>query len=444
MSSRFANLRNVAIVVPVLTGALALARCASAPAAQTNGSSDAQADMAAPKPRDASTDRKTGDTGVPEVEPGWKWFSAFGPSCPDYMVPLDPVAQMPKLEWRPCAATPYTTGTSCAEWDTSSWSVDGGPPEGYVYVRDEGTLIIARGRESTPDIFDEERDFYNIRTLAPETAIRYRHPGGGPTAYLPCQMEPVLRGFGAPTLFVFRPSFAFVSGTYAEITSATSFSEFAPAYTPAKDIASDITSSTSTLAFTSFGGIVRMKLSDKTWVRAARYLTVPLVIGDDVLADDEVAGWSGISRVEADGAVTVVRAPAQHQLRAPTYDGTYVYWTEQFGDPDPRKLQPHFELWRTLYTRDVAAFNANAERIIAVDGQFGFGVNIIFNGVFVAASPKTALVVRLSDKRVKTFTLKTLPDNQSWPFYVDQNDLWVRSQIERPADVHYQKIGIDW
>jgi hypothetical protein len=193
----------------------------------------------------------------------------------------------------------------------------------------------------------------------------------------------------------------------------------------------------------SFGGVIRVKRSDMSWVRANRYVSVPIVIGDDVFATEtSPLGWMGMTRVESDGAVTVIRAPANKYVFAVTYDGTYVYWTEQFGST-PGTGQPHFELWRSVYTRDISAFNTNAERIVALEGSYAFYPGIFFNDVYATAGETSTLVIRVSDKQSRL--MNVAPGvTQSWPFYADQNDTWVRFEGRTALETHYAKITIDW
>jgi hypothetical protein len=347
---------------------------------------------------------------------------------------------VPKLSWSVCGTSPYGVGTSnCQEWNTAGWSKEVNLQGGATVSTNGQYLYLGYVREADR-IYDTQQNIYDRASLAPLGAFRSREVLSKTNDT--CQLATSLRGTGGPTLFAFSPAFSFALGTPDELMNASMLSQFAPAYDAPKDIAHDIGASATTLAFTSFAGIVRVKLADRSWVRAKRFVEVPIVIGDDVIVNEKTAGWTTLSRVEANGDVTVLRAPPQRQMWGSTSDGTSMYWMEQFGDPDPMAAQTHFEIWRSVYTHDVAAFNANAERIVELDGTFGFGTSFVFNGVFMATLSNSAMVVRLSDKRVKLFTIAP-GVQQVWPFYVDQKGLWYRAEITRQADVHYGKVGID-
>jgi hypothetical protein len=430
-----------------LLGLVALLRCESEPAGVAPPAIDAaRSDVAVTKPRDASSQDASTDAvyGTPDVPPGWRWFSAFGPSCPSYMVPIDPVAQMPKLTWQSCATLPFPAISTCNEWDTSTWHNPAVSLGGFAHASSDGRILsIAHVvDDASTELYDGQQIVYDRASLAPLAAFRWR--GAPATIFSNCQMRIEVGGFGAPTLFTSHTRFGFVSGTPGQLMNSTAFPQFVPSYTPVKDISQDVNGSDTTLAFTSFAGIVRVKRSDMSWVRAARYLTLPLVVADDVFAIETLQDWTRITRVEANGDVTLIRDVPQRHLHGYASDGVYLYWMEQYGAADPMGFQPHLELWRSKIVRDVALFNANAERIVSLDGQFLYSAfSMAHDGVFMTSNAESTLLVRTSDKRVKTLTTAANVV-EARAYYVDQNELWLQSRIAIFADIHYQKISIDW
>jgi hypothetical protein len=443
------NRFRLALLPVPFAAAIVLAQCGmGSDLATQKPSLDAAADTR-PVVRDARPDQgfEEFDAGIPETEPGWRWFSALGTSCRQYSTPIDPKAQLPALAWQPCAASPYGNGTTaCAEWDVSTWSLPKTSLQGRADVSSDGRYLYStRVRAYTDTLYDAEEDVYDRTTFQPLGALRFRvtgRNGAAGNAAAICQLATKVRGFSEPIIFAFTPKFAFVGGTPAQLMDKTAMQPLAPDF-PKKDIAQDINASNTTLAFTSFGGVIRVKRSDMSWVRANRYVLEPLVVGDDVLASETTAlGWIGMTRVESDGAVTAIRAPANKHVSGAAYDGNFVYWTEQFGST-PGIEQPHLELWRSVYTRDIVAFNTNAERIVALDGSFAFGPGIVHNGVYTTARWVTTLVIRVSDKQSRL--LNVAPGvTQSFPFYADQNDIWVRFEGKTALETHYAKVTIDW
>ena len=262
-------------------------------------------------------------------------------------------------------------------------------------------------------------------------------------------MKAVVAGRAAPFLHAPYPTFAAsVSGSIDQLMTATSYDRLVPELLPYPNAANSISASDSTEAFLpAFGQrVIRVNRSDMTWVRAnASDLNHPLVVKDDVFARDHRNPWYRLSRVEPNGDVTVVRDVPSHHILGLADDGTSLYWLELSGTADSTQAQPHMELWRSTYTRDIAAFNANAEQIVALDGSFNFGLSdsLIYDGVFATGAVRQAFLVRLSDKKAKI--LPAASNMEIEPFYVDQNELWLKYIVDgRPVDSHYAKVGIAW
>ncbi len=237
--------------------------------------------------------------------------------------------------------------------------------------------------------------------------------------------------------------FAVLDGPLSAWGKASQFPRLAPAYTPLPDLAKFQTSSATTIAFETLGRVVRVKRSDLSWARASTgKATVPFVVHDDVFVRDSTPSWYRLSRVEADGEVVVVRDKPLHHVFGLTYDGSSLYWIELSGGVSPTVSQTHFELWRASYTRDIAALNSSAELVVALDGTFNYGYSMVHDGVFATSIANQALVIRLSDKRVRM--LPAAADVSSGAFYVDRNDLWVSYETTKPVAAHYAKVTIDW
>ncbi|MFO0662436.1 MAG: hypothetical protein U0174_00705 [Polyangiaceae bacterium] len=441
------------LLVPGAATFLACARCASSDPQTPLPDAGAEASVIA----DASPEVRKTDAPFepPDAGEGWKWFAAFEPSCTKYSVPIDPQRELPPLEWVPCEGTPpFASGTSgCVEWDWTKLGVAKRNDLAVASVSGDGKFLrIARLRAAPAPMFDEEADLYDRMTGAPLAAWRFRNPQGGQSGqYNDCFVNPVVATRGAPYLHVPTPKFASsIRGDVQQLMNATSYDRPVPDILPYPDVANSLSASEKTEAFIpAFGGrLIRIKRSDMTWVRAASSnLRKPLVIEDDVFARDQTVGWYRLARVEADGAVTQVRAVPSHHLTSLAYDGSYVYWLDVSGGPSPEAGQPqtHMELWRTPYTRDVTAFNANAERLVMLDGSFLHGQNeaLVYDGVYATGAVQNVFVVRISDKNAKI--LPALGTNELIPFYVDQNELWLKYLVSgKPADAHYAKVGIVW
>lgn len=438
------------------TGALLFAcvRCATSDpvAAAADAASDDAAEFMDSGKRDATPEIDAAFV-VPDAGPGWKWFAAFGPSCTKYSVPIDPKKELPAITWNACAtATPFSSGTTgCVEWDWASMTMPNTVDKGGASVSGDGKYLkITRLRESSASMYDVEEDLYRVESLQPLAAWRFRNPNG-PEAdqYDPCLVTVVTAGRGGPFLHASDPAFAAsVSGTLDELMNATSYDRLIPELLPYPNVANSVSASDTVEAFLPFYGehVIRVKRSDMSWVRAnVGELTRPLVVKDDVFARDRNTPWYRLARVEVNGDVTIVRDVAAHHVFGLADDGTSLYWIELSGNADSTQAQPHLELWRSTYTRDITAFNANAEKIVALDGSFAFGqlASLIYNGVFINNTGKEVLLVRLSDRKTKilaaTATITVIP------FYTDGSELWLKYYTtERPADSHYAKVGLTW
>jgi hypothetical protein len=149
--------------------------------------------------------------------------------------------------------------------------------------------------------------------------------------------------------------------------------------------------------------------------------------------------------MEPNGDVLDVRVRPNTQVVAHTTDGTSLYWTEQSGVLDSQAVQTHFELWRAPYQHDLAAMMASATRVASVDGaDVSFGMSMVFDGVFAAGHPKKALAIRLSDGRVKRFTVEEPLIEQAYPFYVDRDSIWTRYTYPIYGKDHYARILFAW
>jgi hypothetical protein len=428
----------------LLVVALALAvRCTASPGAAVPPVDAAATDSATARP-----DARARDSGFvpPKAPAGWTWFSALGQACDGHFVPIDPEAALPKLTWKACATQPYASGAgACQEFDTTGWSYPDTPLQGKASVTHDGKyLALVRLRDDRTDVYSDEEAIYELASLRAVGGMRMEYARSDISSYVQgCQTAFHVLGRAEPTLLVYKPKLSFIVDTPKAIMEATSYRPMSPDYFPEKDLAQDVTTSDSLVAFTTFGGAVRMKRSDMTWVRAKRYTTVPLAVHDDVLArEDPPTRWYRLVRVEADGEVTIVREIADHHVFGAFYDGSMLYWIELSGTTNPRESQAHFELWRAPYTRDIPAFNASAQRVASADGLFNYGFSLVYDGVFATGVVGKALVVRLSDGRVKELT--SASNVEAYPFYVDNKDLWIRYTVDRPADVHYGKVEIPW
>lgn len=441
------------LLVPGAATFLACARCASSEPQTPLPDAGAEASVIA----DASAEVSKADAPFvpPDAGEGWKWFAAFGPSCTKYSVPIDPKKVVPALPWKPCSAVaPFASGASgCVEWDWASLTKPDTASQGSARVSGDGKYLkVTRLREASLSVYDEEEDVYERATLTPVAAWRFRNPGGGKgDQYDACLVTPSLSGRTAPYLHAPMPIFAAsIRGDMQQLMNATSYDRPLPDIPPYPNAANSLSASDSTEAFIpAFGDrVIRIKRSDMTWVRAASgNLRKPVVVEEDVFTRDETKGWYRLTRVESDGAVTVVREIGNHHITGVAYDGSYVYWLDLSGGPSPAigELHTHMELWRTPYTRDVTAFNANAERIVMLDGSFLFGLAdpLVYDGVYAITSVNEVFVVRISDKNAKI--LPALGTNELIPFYVDQNELWLKYLVSgKPADAHYAKVGIVW
>ena len=246
-------------------------------------------------------------------------------------------------------------------------------------------------------------------------------------------------------MHITMPEFAAsVSGTLSEIANATSYQVLTPKFPIYPNAANSLSASKTTEAFVPVHGpATRVNRQTHTWVTAKNpTLSYTLVIEDDVFARDYGPTYNRMVRIETDGAVTTVRTKPNTHVHGVSYDGAYVYWLELSGGVDPLGAQSHLEVWRTAYTRDVMAFNTNAEMLASLDGSFEQGGSFVYDGVFVASTIYEAIVVRVSDKKVKR--LVAAPTIQFQPFYVDQKEIWMRYEVAKPADVHFAKVALDW
>ncbi len=430
----------------VMAGGVACAQCtgdasqvAAADAGADAGSVDARIDA-----------QRTDTNGVfepPDAGAGWRWYSAVGPSCTGYAVPEVPEAVMPPLLWTSCAFSPYVQPSSkCEEWDRSRWRLSTGYYLTSLEVSGDGeTFRLPIIHQSDKELYEASLYVYSRSSLKPLAGFRFQRYGGAAGGqHDACLLDPIVRGMGAPFVFTYNPGFATISGSLAEIMASPTRRSFSPDYTPHPDLASDISASDSTLAVNTYGGVVRVRRSDMTWVRATNSLSlsVPLVVDDDVIVRDQTLGWYRMSRVEPNGDTVVVRQQMDRNIVGAVQSGAYLYWMEEFGAASATTSQPKLEVWRTLYTRDVAAFNAGAERLGSLDGDFGFGASLVYDGVFATGNSTQAVVLRLSDRKVKTFNTGT--NIQANPFHVDQTSLWVRIVGPNLGDAHYGRVAIDW
>lgn len=230
--------------------------------------------------------------------------------------------------------------------------------------------------------------------------------------------------------------------------NAMSYDKLVPDYDEQSNVANDLSASDTVEAFFAAlgGGVTRVDRNSHTWVRGkALRLSQPVTVQDDVFTRDRENPWARISRVETNGDVTVVREIASQHVVGLTYDGTYLYWIQLSGDVNPGKPQPHFEVWRSPYTRDLTALNASAEKLYAQDSADGFTntSSIVFDGVYLTSTGADTMVLRLSDRKVQTFHVSN-PLIGVAPFYVDQNEIWVRYQVDGPGHAHYGKVPINW
>lgn len=308
-------------------------------------------------------------------------------------------------------------------------------------------LRISRLRESSKDLYDEEEDVYDRASLEPQMALRFRNFDGPVSGMMDdCYATLSADGFTTPFLVVSRPTFGgSISGNFSQLMNATGYDHLVPEFQPYPNAPIARSGSDTIQTFQDSVGqhVVRVDRKTHTWLRAKTGPnSQPLAVQDDVFVRDKSQPYYRLSRVEANGDVTVVRAfPSRHVINA-TYDGTYVYWVELSGGGQILGPQSHFELWRTKYTRDIASFNASAEQIAALDGTFNYGFSLVFDGVFVTATAQETLVIRISDHKVKQ--LPSAATVEAVPFYVDQSDVWVRYIVAKPGDVHYAKVSIDW
>lgn len=384
---------------------------------------------------------------APKAPEGWKWFEALGRECDGHFVPIDPEAALPKLVWKPCTTQPYVSDVgACQEFDTKGWTFrEGASLQGFAAVSDSAKyLYIARMRDDFSSTYSEEEAIYDLATLRAVGGMRTEYTRSGIPEYLAkCQTGLHVHSLTEPMLAVYRPYRSFIVGTPQAIMTATSAPHLVPEYGPIEDIVSLPTSTETVLGFGTQGGVIRVKRSDLTWARSARYTTAPLAVQDDVLAREAPPSqWYRLVRIEADGAVTVVRELANHHVFGAFYDGSMLYWIELSGSA-PRDSQAHFELWRAPYTRDIAALNASAQRIASADGAFNYGFSLVHDGYFATAFADKALVVRLADGAMKHLTAAANMESTA-PFHVDSTGLWLRYTIDRPGDVHYGKVAIIW
>jgi hypothetical protein len=187
--------------------------------------------------------------------------------------------------------------------------------------------------------------------------------------------------------------------------------------------------------------------ANKTTLSKGLQLTFPTVVGSDVYAVDQTGtdGWARIMRVNADGSQTVYRAVSNHRVATPASDGTTMYWTECYGDPNPaHNQQPNVELWSAPYTSDPSVLATTATKVA------NLGTNCVWdlqqlaqNGLFFAVSGSNNYVYRKSDGKVLPFS--NGPNRTTWyPLFVSQTEYWSIESISFGANgVGFTRLGLD-
>jgi hypothetical protein len=414
---------------------VACAQCSSSTAGGADSGSDAGGVSDA---HDASTPTTDGDadTLLPDAEPGWRYLTELSPSC-NIQVPLDPASMMHTLTWIACASQ----NPACERVDTSTWP--GGPQRFQdVAVTGDAKWLSLRIRGTVPKTFDQV--LYERASFKPINLWRVSSYGPCGAAAWPGVTTLTISGsMSGMGRFV-------ATGAPPNVASAPMFKPIAPSLPnqPAELGASDTTIA---LDLQVTGGIIRFPAGSPTWTTPPQVtrLWSPIVVGDDVFAYHEYGNnnWSQLVRVDANGAVTVMRAVANRHVTKLKIHAGWMFWVELYGDANYLNFaQPKAEVWVAPYTTNPITLAQTAKKLAQVDGVHGeTNPGVTFDGFYAVNGDPNGewlYVVRASDGVTQSFDLNQIvqPGTQGVaPFFVSKDEVWglaVQSTSDEIVKIH--------
>ena len=230
------------------------------------------------------------------------------------------------------------------------------------------------------------------------------------------------------------PFFRYASGTPQTLTSAPTFTVIPTTTVPANEILQEGTASLSTFAATeAYGGkILRLPMDGGPFATGSipqDALSVPLIIGNDVIAQSHVANSSGWARevvVHDDGTTVVLREVVNTNVSDFATDGTNLYWQQTHGGATPGSYQPQGEIWYAPVTTDPTTL-ANTAQILASPITGGITDNAVAFGGYYAIGDTTSdqglWIARASDGALQWVPV-TVGHKLSTVGYVSSSEIW--------------------
>jgi hypothetical protein len=387
------------------------------------------------------------DVVLPDAGEGWRAIMPFGAGCKYYALATEPEKVLPVMVDTACETAPFNEPGTCVEWDRSPWYGQYGGLMN-VFPGWQGTTMFAYARHSTSERYESLSLVYDVRARRPLFGQRYlRFSGADGKRDDGCDIGLRFAGPLGPALIAREPNFSFVVQPLSDYPDKLVFRELSPPRGTTQDVADDLTASDTIFAFHALGPIYRVKRSDYTWVTTrVSGLDKPFVINDEVILRDRGNRYEGrISRMEPTGDVTVIRAVPGVALTGATLDGAHLYWLAQVGGVPPNVVPPRLEVWRSVYTNDIAAFNAGAERVAVYEGStFNWYPNFfVRGGVAVVSNGTDTLAIRLSDGRSKRFTPSSQVERVI-PYLAEPDTMYFVYSYPVFGKSHLARISLDW
>ncbi len=398
-------------------------------------------------PSDASSDLDVApsDGGAISDWPGWRRLQEVDPNC-FLDVPIDVKAQMPTLQWVPCA----TGQKGCQQIDTSSWNAPTSIFANGRISRDGQYLFFIR--EFDAQGADFAKYIYHLPDLQPLAAWRAKI-----SSLDYCDARPTFTEDQTAVLYRFpvrstKPAFHKVQlGQSAALVESPNPTLLLPSF-PGTEMYESFEASDTAFAFslTSYS-VVRGTWGSSNYVRTSwpQRLASVIVAGNDVFAWNERGsgdGWHREARVDSDGSVSVFRGVASHHMLGFASDGVRWFWTEAYGGGGPTVPQPSVDIYSAPFTNDPSILDATKKKLLTFPpGSPFYYDTLAFNGLYIfQPNPSETDIVRASDGARKIVT----QGGNHWcgtPLYATTSELWCIENVspQGPDGVALTRLALD-